>query len=119
MIIAVSSKGMNKSSEFNKRFGRCDYIGLFNTETQEYSFVENDGKNQDGGAGPKAAQILIDNNVSILITGALGPNAFLATEKAGIRSFVGIGEKSIEDQVNAFKEEELMEIKQAKKGGKH
>jgi predicted Fe-Mo cluster-binding NifX family protein len=87
MIIAVSATGESKESQLDKRFGRCEYFLLYNTETKEYKAINNNGLSAGGGAGIAAASQVIDENVSVIITGNLGPNAFELLEKAGIKSY--------------------------------
>jgi len=87
MIIAVSATGQNKESQLDRRFGRCEYFLMYNTETKEYKAVRNNGVSSSGGAGIAAASQVIDENISVLITGNLGPNAFELLEKAEIKSY--------------------------------
>ncbi|MFA9466560.1 MAG: NifB/NifX family molybdenum-iron cluster-binding protein [Velocimicrobium sp.] len=87
MKIAVSTTGQSKESQLDRRFGRCEYFLIYDTETQEYKAVRNNGVSSQGGAGIAAASQVIDENVSVIITGNLGPNAFELIEKAGIEAY--------------------------------
>lgn len=87
MKIAVSATGQGKENQLDRRFGRCEYFLIYNTETEEYKAVRNNGESSGGGAGIAAASQVIDENVSVLITGNLGPNAFELLEKAGIKAY--------------------------------
>ena len=87
MKIAVSATGQNKESLLDRRFGRCDYFLIYDTETAEFKAIGNKGVSSGGGAGIAAASQVIEENVSVIITGNLGPNAFELAEKAGIKAY--------------------------------
>lgn len=87
MKIAVSSIGQNKENQLDKRFGRCEYFQICDLEKDEYKALSNDGMTSSGGAGIAAASQLIDENIDVIITGSLGPNAFGLIEKAGIKAY--------------------------------
>lgn len=86
MKIAVSATGQNKENLLDRRFGRCDYFQIYNTQTGEYSVLSNQGVDSGGGAGIAAASQMIDEKAEVIITGNLGPNAFELIEKAGIKA---------------------------------
>lgn len=87
MKIAVSTTGQSKESQLDRRFGRCEYFLIYDTETGDYKAVLNNGVSSGGGAGIAAASQVIDENISVIITGNLGPNAFELIEKAGIEAY--------------------------------
>lgn len=87
MKIAVSATGQNKESLLDRRFGRCDYFQIYDTETGEYSAIGNHGVATGGGAGIAAASQIIEENVEVIITGNLGPNAFELIEKAEMKAY--------------------------------
>jgi predicted Fe-Mo cluster-binding NifX family protein len=87
MRIAISAAGQNKESLLDRRFGRCDYFLVYDTETGEFKAIVNNGVSSGGGAGIAAASQVIEENVSAIITGNLGPNAFELVEKAGIKAY--------------------------------
>lgn len=86
MKIAISSVGKEGQDLFDARFGRCEYFQIYDTESNEVKVIENKGKTSGGGAGIAAAQQILDEKVDIVITGNLGPNAFLIIEKADIQT---------------------------------
>ena len=43
-----------------------------------------------GGAGTKAAQLVIDKAVQTVLTGNIGPNAFAVLSAAGITIYTGV-----------------------------
>ncbi|BCZ44446.1 diguanylate cyclase [Clostridium gelidum] len=87
MKIAISANGENNESVLDVRFGRCEYFQIHDTEKKEVKILENLGKCANGGAGIVAANQLIDENINVIITGNLGPNAFELMEKAEIKAY--------------------------------
>jgi len=87
MKIAFSSTGKDMTSTLDPRFGRCAYFVFYDKDTGEFEAVENDGVSASGGAGIAAAQQIINNNVDVLITGAVGPNAFNGLKASGIKVY--------------------------------
>lgn len=87
MNIVISATGPNKESLLDRRFGRCDYFLIYDTETGEFDAITNNGVSCGGGAGIAAASQVIEKDVSVIITGNLGPNAFELLEKAGIKAY--------------------------------
>jgi predicted Fe-Mo cluster-binding NifX family protein len=87
MKVAISATGQNKECLLDRRFGRCDFFLIFNTENGNYRAVSNNGAASGGGAGIAAASQVIEENVSAVITGSLGPNAYELIEKAGIKAY--------------------------------
>jgi len=58
MKIAVCAKGKNIKAEVDDRFGRCENFVIIDTESNEIEVIENEAKNDAGGAGGKAVRIL-------------------------------------------------------------
>ncbi len=87
MKIAFSSTGKDMASALDPRFGRCAYFVFYDKETGDIEAVSNDGVSASGGAGIAAAQQIINNNVDVMITGAVGPNAFNGLKASGIKVY--------------------------------
>ena len=87
MKIAISANGENNESILDVRFGRCEYFQIHDTEKKEVQILENLGKSASGGAGIVAANQLIDENVNVIITGNLGPNAFKLIDVSHVKAY--------------------------------
>jgi len=87
MKIVISSTGKTNGDLLDKRFGRCQYFQIHDTENGEVKILENKGQDSSGGAGIVAANQLNVEKVDVIITGDLGPNAFELIEKAGIKAY--------------------------------
>ncbi|PRR79601.1 NifB/NifX family molybdenum-iron cluster-binding protein [Clostridium vincentii] len=110
MKIAISSNGNNNESLLDMKFGRCEYFQIHDTENKEVKILENKGALASGGAGIAAANQLIDENIGVIITGNLGPNAFEIIEKAEIKTYK-CDSILIKDVLDKYNNNELKEIK--------
>jgi len=114
MKIAISSTGNNLESEVDARFGRCSYfliVELENKKIKKFKAIENTGKDQMGGAGITAGEIVAKQKVDAVITVNLGPRAFSVFEQFGIKTFQGEGK--IKKVIQKFLEGKLKELSNA------
>lgn len=112
MKIGISSMGLAISSTADPRFGRCNYFAIFDTDENSYRFIENNAQHAGGGAGIAAAQQMIDEDVEVVLTGNMGPNAYNVIKGNDIKIY-RIGSVSIEKAVQLFKEAKLEVISEA------
>lgn len=90
MKVAVASTGNNIDSEISPVFGRCPYFiiaEIENGEIKNESAIENMAKNEQRGAGIKAAQFIANQDVKTLISASVGPNAFDIIKQVGIKVY--------------------------------
>lgn len=109
MKIAISSKGKITDNALDPRFGRCEYFQIYDTEIEATKIVENKGQEASGGAGIAAANQLIDEQVDVVITGSLGPNAFEIIKKADIKAYK-CDSISISDALEKYNNNQLEKI---------
>lgn len=112
MKIAFTSKGTTWDSEIDPRFGRTEYILLYNEKNDDLSYYDNRDMEQEAhGAGPKTSQKLFELNADILVTGnGPGGNAASVLQKTGIKIYTGAGDQSIKQAYEAFKNGKLKEF---------
>ena len=116
MKIAISSTGNNLESDVDARFGRCNYFLIVEIDKKKkaiknFKAIENTGKDQMGGAGITAGQIVANEKVNAIITTNLGPRAFSVFEQFKIKAYQGQGK--IKDVVQDFIEGKSKELKDA------
>jgi len=112
MKIGVSSTGPEISSSADPRFGRCSHFAIYDTNDNSYRFISNNAQQAGGGAGIAAAQQMIDEDVEIILTGNMGPNAYNVIKGNSIKVF-RIGAATIEKAIQLFREAKLEEISEA------
>ena len=110
MKIAVTSTGVNLKSEVDSRFGRAQYLIVFDEDTGEFEAMNN-SMNRDAvhGAGVRAGEALIILGASVLITGHCGPTAFRVLETARIKVVTGAA-GTVEEALMLYKKGNLKEI---------
>ncbi len=96
MKIAISSTGKTLESNVDTRFGRCNYFLIVEVdkkkkEIKNFKAIENIVKEQMGGAGITAGEIVANEKVDAVITTNLGPRAFSVFEQFKIKAYSGQG----------------------------
>lgn len=111
MKIAVGSTGYDLDSPVSDIFGRSSafiIVDLDEGKIRDVSLIESPAKNGTG-AGSTAAQIMADHEVKVIISGKLGPVAFLILKNASIKVYKFIP-GSVEKNLKRFNEGKLAEI---------
>ena len=109
MKIAFTAKGPEWASEMDARFGRADYLLVYDTETKNLQPVDNRQLAQQGhGVGPLAAQKLFEHKADVLITGnGPGDNAAQVLAKAGTIIYTGAAQMDVAAALEAFQQNKL------------
>ncbi len=115
MIIAIPSDKESLDSAVCVSFGRAPFYCLYNTETEQSTFLVNSAADSPGGAGIKAAQLLVDNKVSILVTIRCGENAAKVLQPAKIELFKALN-LSVADSISAHVQNKLEPLKEVHAG---
>jgi predicted Fe-Mo cluster-binding NifX family protein len=106
MKIVVSSQGENLDAPTSPVFGRCPTYLFVDTERMEFEAVPNPAMSQGGGAGIQAAQFVVNQGASVVLTGNLGPNAFDVLQAAGVSGYL-VQEGTVRQAVEAYKAGQL------------
>ena len=90
MLVAITSTGDTLDALVNEKFGRCQYFLIVDPDTMKFEAVPNPAEQAQGGAGPKAAEIIINKGVTILLTGHVGDKAEEALKRGNIKIVDGL-----------------------------
>ena len=90
-------------------FGRTPLFLLFNTENGEHEFLDNSAAASQGGAGIKAAQMLVDNGAEAVITYRCGENAAEVLNAGNIKIYKA-QTVSVKENIERYKEGELLPL---------
>lgn len=107
MKVCFTAKGTTLDALMEERFGRAPYFILVESENGSFEAIQNPFADGGGGVGPKAAQVLIANNVQALVSGQVGGNAQEALAAAGIAMYTYRAGKSVQDAFDQFSEKTL------------
>ena len=115
MKIAVSAEGKDLDSEMSSVFGRCQVFVLADVEDGEIvdsESIENSAAGQSSGAGTAAAQLIGDEGVDVLLSGAIGPKAFSALEQWDIKIYKG-EPGTVEENIEKLCSDNLTKVESA------
>ncbi|HET6455467.1 MAG TPA: NifB/NifX family molybdenum-iron cluster-binding protein [Armatimonadota bacterium] len=109
MKVAVCSTGDTLDSQADPRFGRCRYFIAVDTDTLDFTAVQNPGVMSAQGAGIQAAQVVASLVVSAVVAGNFGPNAYQALSAAGVKVYTG-NPGTVRQVVEQLKNGQLQEV---------
>ena len=90
-------------------FGRTPLFLIYDTETKEKVFLDNSGIAVQGGAGIKAAQVVVDQHTEAMLAPRCGENAAKVLQAAGVKLYQSVG-VSVDENIQAFVENRLSEL---------
>jgi len=91
--IAFTAQGGSIEDEIDPRFGRAAFYLIYDPETKSIESLENPNKDLMQGVGPRSVQFLSENNVEVLFTGQIGPNAQRVLQASNIQTITGVSGK--------------------------
>ncbi|MGM0432869.1 MAG: NifB/NifX family molybdenum-iron cluster-binding protein [Spirochaetota bacterium] len=106
MIIAFTAKGTSWDAAMDPRFGRTDYLLIYDDQQEDLRVVDNtDVEGAAHGAGPRTAKRLFDQKANVLITGnGPGGNAGAVLERGNIEVYVGAGNLTVRQAYDAWRQ---------------
>ena len=112
MRVAISAFSEDVDGKVNPVFGRCPGYIIAEVEAGEIKssvFVENSAAGAPSGAGIAAAQTVAEQGVEAVVSGNLGPNAFVLLNQNNIRFYQAPG-ITIKEAVKKLAEGTLKEV---------
>jgi len=104
IIIPLESKSLNVP--VCPSFGRTPLFVLVDTEKDTEEFLDNGAAASQGGAGIKAAQMIVDQGAAAVITYRLGQNAADVLSAANVEIYKAQDE-TVKDNIEKFKDGKL------------
>lgn len=115
MTIAIPVDKADISSDVCVSFGRAPYFLIYDTDTKDRVFIDNSAAASAGGAGIKAAQVIVDHKVEALLTPRCGQNAVDVLEGGDVKLYKTV-KPSVQETIDAFEKGELSLLDQAHPG---
>ncbi|MGQ9558669.1 MAG: NifB/NifX family molybdenum-iron cluster-binding protein [Desulfurispora sp.] len=109
MKIAVCSQGSTPGAMIDSRFGRCQYLLVYDSEQKNWQTLPAPGCNSGGGAGIETARFLVGQGVQVLLAGHVGPNAMRVLDAAGVQVYTGI-EGTVENSLRLYQANRLTRL---------
>jgi len=98
MRVAITSSGNSLDSSIDRRFGRCAFFVIYDTESKSVEFIPNPNKEVEQGAGPASVQIIASRNVNKVVSGEFGMKIKPLLDKLNIQMIaLDKADKSIQD----------------------
>ncbi|MEJ2545610.1 MAG: NifB/NifX family molybdenum-iron cluster-binding protein [Calditrichaceae bacterium] len=112
MKIAFTAKGTDWDSKIDPRFGRTEFILIYDDEKDEFTHYDNrEIENVAHGAGPQTAQKLFDYKPDVLITGnGPGGNAARVLNESGMKIYIGASEMNVKEAFEDYRKGQLKEF---------
>lgn len=110
----MSTDGRSLGSQVSPIFGRCPYFLIVEVEDgkiKDSKVLENSAIDQSSGAGTAAAQLVGDEEIDSVVSGAVGPKAFSALKKWKIDVFEA-EPGSVEDNIEKLFAGELVKVEE-------
>ena len=101
LVLPVESKSLD--APVCPYFGRTPFYVLFDTDSGEHEFLDNDAVTSQGGAGVRASQALVNSGAEVLITYRCGENAARVLGAAGIKMYRA-KDGAANDNIAAFRD---------------
>lgn len=101
MEICITAISDSLDSKIDERFGRCKFFILVDPSTMKFKAVPNPAADESGGAGIKAANIVLKYAPAAIITGMIGDNAFNVIKASGVKLY-SCGKVSVREAVDQY-----------------
>ncbi len=111
MKIAISATRPGAEATLEMRFGRCPFFAVYDSETKQFEWYENEGIKAASGAGTGAAQALLDRGVEAVVSGQFGPKAVQVLEAGGIKMFLAPADLPLSQVIDKWQAGELQEYR--------
>ena len=102
--IAITSEGPTLDDVLDPRFGRAAGFIVVDPQTLQFQYVDNGASQARAqGAGIQAAEIIIQAGAEVVLTGYVGPKAFMALQAAGIKVGQNLDNMTVREAIERYK----------------
>ena len=106
MKIALPISDKSADAEIYDSFGRAPFYLIYSTSTKETEFLDHRAVVSQGGAGVRAAQVLADNGVRVIISPQCGENAEKILRNSEVLIYQSVS-GSIQENIEAYQQNQL------------
>jgi predicted Fe-Mo cluster-binding NifX family protein len=108
MKIAITTAGETLAAPIANCFGRAPNYIIYDTKTDEWTLWPNPALKAKYDVGVKVAQMLINHEVEVVISGDIGPHAARVLASAGVRMFVA--SRTVQEMLADFQQGQLKQF---------
>ena len=102
MKIFITASGEDLDSLVDPKFGRCDYIIIYDTETKGFEAMENPYKTGQSSVGISVARMAINNGCPVAISVNYGPNAFRVLSEGNVKTYKAKDGIKVSEAIDAY-----------------
>lgn len=103
MKIAFALSENHHRSYVDDHFGRCNWYGIYDTDTHKAQYLENPNRYAEEGAGCTSVDYLMEFDVRAIVAGRFGSRVVELLKKKNIQMIIPEGTKTMEDIVKLYK----------------
>lgn len=118
MKLAVPVESKSLDVPVCPSFGRTPFYALYDAETGKYEYLDNSAAASQGGAGIRAAQMLVDHGVGAVVTCRCGENAAQVLSAAKIGLYKA-QDGTVSENIGKFKSGRLTPLSEIHPGLQH
>lgn len=102
--VLVTSQGKNLDDDLDPRFGRAAYFLVVDPDSMDFEVLDNiAAKTMAQGAGIQAAEQAANSGAKTVLSGFVGPKAFVALQAAGLQICQKLEGLTVRQAVEKFK----------------
>ncbi|MBN2876851.1 MAG: NifB/NifX family molybdenum-iron cluster-binding protein [Bacilli bacterium] len=109
MIITLPTITSGEKSFISEKFGRCNFFYVFDTETGLGKVYTNIHKDDERGAGIKAAEYVLNQKTDVLITPHVGEKTIDVLKSTDIKIYHST-EEIVKKNIESYLNNELEEL---------
>ncbi len=116
--IAISCEGPSLDDQVDPRFGRAAGFLIVDTDSMQTVYVDNGGSQVLAqGAGIQAAEAVASAGAGVVLTGYVGPKAFMALSAAGIQVGQNLENMTAREALERYLNGQIPMASQPNRGG--
>lgn len=115
MRIGIPANIEDVNSPVSDNFGRAAFYFIYDDKENRGEFIANTAAMSQGGAGIKAAQIIVDSGAGVVITPQMGENAAAVLKSAKMELYLS-KEGSLMDNIKFLKDGQLVPLESIHQG---
>ena len=103
MVVAFALRENHHRSAIDDHFGRCDWYGIYNTDTRKTEYLENPNRYAAEGVGCTSVEYLMKYGIEAVVAGRFGSKVVELLKKNNIQMIIPEVDKTMEEFTKLIK----------------
>lgn len=117
--IAIAANEKKPDSLAATRFARCECFAIYDRHSDSFDCYDNLAKGEPSGAGNKAAKMLGDLDVDVVLVPEVGPKAYDMLHAFDMDVYKYDKNQTVKEVLNDFLNQKLIRVTAPSTKGKH